>query len=69
MRRQAGQGQGQAKPCPVDPYIIIPDQCEYVDQQILKLQELPEDVPTGEMPRHVLLCMDRYGCHMYVLIA
>ncbi|GJP32124.1 hypothetical protein CLOM_g16656, partial [Closterium sp. NIES-68] len=32
---------------------------EYVDQQTLKLQENPEDVPTGEMPRSVLLAVDR----------
>eukprot|EP00501_MAST-03F_sp_TOSAG23-6_P002070 GSMAST32.ASY1.ANO1.2161.1 assembled CDS len=33
--------------------------CVYVDQQTLKLQEAPEVVPTGEMPRHVLLTVDR----------
>lgn len=31
-----------------------------VDQQVLKLQEIPEDVPVGEMPRHMLLTVDRY---------
>jgi len=45
--------------CPLDPYTIMPDKCKYIDQQTLKLQESPEVVPTGEMPRHVLLSCDR----------
>ena len=24
--------------CPLDPFVIVPDMCEYVDHQILKLQ-------------------------------
>ncbi|MCO5575327.1 hypothetical protein L7F22_029127 [Adiantum nelumboides] len=47
------------EPCPVDPWVIIPDKSKYVDQQTLKLQENPEDVPTGEMPRNMLLSADR----------
>ena len=31
----------------------------YVDQQQLKLQELPESVPPSEMPRQVRLTVDR----------
>ena len=50
----------QAKSCPLDPYHIKPDQSKYVDQQTLKLQEAPEDVPTGEMPRHLLMSAERY---------
>ena len=46
--------------CPLDPYVILPDKSRCVDQQSLKLQELPEMVPTGEMPRHVMLSADRY---------
>ncbi|EQC38222.1 hypothetical protein SDRG_04649 [Saprolegnia diclina VS20] len=46
--------------CAKDSYIIVPDKCEYVDQQTLKLQESPEVVPTGEMPRNLLLSCDRY---------
>ena len=45
--------------CPVDPYFIMPDKCRCVDFQILKLQEAPEDVPNGEMPRHMTLYCDR----------
>jgi DNA replication licensing factor MCM5 len=37
----------------------MPDSCTYVDQQTLKLQDFPEDVPTGEMPRNIILSMDR----------
>lgn len=46
--------------CPIDPYIIIADSSLYVDQQRLKLQENPEEVPTGEMPRSLTLACDRY---------
>ncbi|KAH7297734.1 hypothetical protein KP509_25G009500 [Ceratopteris richardii] len=47
------------EPCPVDPWVIVPDKSKYVDQQTLKLQENPEDVPTGELPRNMLLSVDR----------
>jgi DNA replication licensing factor MCM5 len=40
-------------------YDIVPELCVYVDQQRLKLQELPESVPPSEMPRHVLMTVDR----------
>ena len=43
----------------VDNMTIVPDKCTYVDQQTLKMQESPEAVPTGEMPRNVLLAVDR----------
>lgn len=36
------------------------DQCRYIDQQMLKLQENPEVVPTGEMPRNIRLHVERY---------
>ena len=45
--------------CPIDPYFIMPDKCRCVDFQILKLLEAPEDVPNGEMPRHMTLYCDR----------
>ena len=45
--------------CPVDSYFIVPDKCKCVDFQILKLQEAPEAVPHGEMPRHMQLYADR----------
>ena len=46
-------------PCPPQPFVIVADQCEYIDQQTLKMQEGPEVVPTGEMPRNILLSVDR----------
>ncbi len=46
--------------CGQNPYQILPDQSEFIDQQILKLQETPESVPTGELPRHIQLVVDRY---------
>jgi DNA replication licensing factor MCM5 len=45
--------------CPMDPYVIVPEKCEYIDQQTLKLQELPECVPTGEIPRTFTVVLDR----------
>ncbi|PON81283.1 DNA replication licensing factor Mcm [Trema orientale] len=52
---QAGE-----EPCPIDPWVVVPDKSKYVDQQTLKLQENPEDVPTGELPRNMLLSVDRH---------
>ncbi|KAF9923572.1 minichromosome maintenance protein 5 [Linnemannia zychae] len=45
--------------CGLDPYVVDHDKSQCVDQQILKLQESPDDVPVGELPRHVLLSADR----------
>ncbi|KAK0421101.1 hypothetical protein QR680_015060 [Steinernema hermaphroditum] len=50
----------QLQRCPIDPYHIMPDKCVCVDYQTLKLQENTEDVPHGEMPRHLQLYADRY---------
>eukprot|EP01083_Nonionella_stella_P073216 197797_1 len=47
------------KPCPVDPFEIVADKCSFLDIQKLKLQEAPEDIPTGEMPRHIWLFCER----------
>lgn len=44
----------------MDPYVIIHDKCTFVDQQTIKLQEAPDMVPVGELPRHVLLSADRF---------
>lgn len=46
--------------CPLDPYFIMPDKCTCVDFQVLKLQELNDSIPQGEMPRHLQLYADRY---------
>lgn len=44
----------------MDTYSVVTDLCEYIDQQSLKLQEAPELIPTGEMPRTFLLTCDRF---------
>lgn len=50
----------EGEKCPLDSNYIVADLCKYVNQQTLKLQECPEDVPTGEMPRHIVCMMERY---------
>lgn len=60
-REQAGRPN-----CPLDPYYIIPDKCQCVDFQVLKLQELPDGIPQGEIPRHLSLYCDRYLCDRIV---
>ncbi|KAK2195713.1 bifunctional P-loop containing nucleoside triphosphate hydrolase/MCM domain/MCM OB domain/Mini-chromosome maintenance protein/Nucleic acid-binding [Babesia duncani] len=45
-----------------NPYIVLTNECQFVDVQTLKMQELPEHVPTGDMPRHLRLNVTRYLC-------
>lgn len=45
--------------CPLDPFVVLPERSKYTDTQVLKLQENPEDVPVGEMPRNLMLAVDR----------
>jgi DNA replication licensing factor MCM5 len=45
--------------CPLDPYQIDHDQSTFINQQTLKLQEAPDLVPVGELPKHILLSADR----------
>ncbi|ODV65465.1 MCM-domain-containing protein [Hyphopichia burtonii NRRL Y-1933] len=52
--------------CPPDPYLIVHDKSTFVDQQVLKLQESPDMVPVGEMPRHIMLQADRYMTNQVV---
>jgi DNA replication licensing factor MCM5 len=52
---------GVLEKCPPNPFVVIDDLCEYVDEQSLKLQELPEHVPVGEMPRGIDLCVQNYN--------
>merc|ERR1719395_482996 len=51
---------GPMEKCPPNPFVIVDELCEYVDEQMLKLQELPDHVPVGEMPRHVELAVSQY---------
>lgn len=55
-----------ANKCPSDPYTIVHDKSSFVDQQVLKLQESPDNVPVGEMPRHIILQADRYMTNQVV---
>ena len=55
-RRCGGEDPQQ---CGTNPYAVVPDESHFVDRQTLKLQESPETVPTGEMPRSVLLAVER----------
>ncbi|KAH9911436.1 ATP dependent DNA helicase [Epithele typhae] len=52
--------ENQEKDCPLDPYLIIHSKSSFTDHQMLKLQEAPDMVPVGELPRHMLLSADRY---------
>ncbi|KAK4530857.1 hypothetical protein CCYA_CCYA06G1714 [Cyanidiococcus yangmingshanensis] len=45
--------------CPLDSYEVIPQESVFVDHQTVKLQELPESVPTGEVPRSLLMVLER----------
>jgi DNA replication licensing factor MCM5 len=49
----------QQEKCPMDPYFIVPEECEYKDYQTIKIQEAPELVPTGEMPRSMVVSCER----------
>jgi len=46
--------------CPMDPYFVVHERCQFIDQQVIKLQEAPDQVPVGELPRHILISADRY---------
>jgi MCM OB domain len=58
-RMDRPQPEGQKKDCPMDPYMIIHGKSTFFDSQTLKLQEAPDMVPVGELPRHMLLSVDR----------
>lgn len=45
--------------CSTDPFVILHEKCRFVDSQTVKLQEAPDMVPVGELPRHMLLSIDR----------
>ena len=53
---------GRAGDCGMDPYIVLADRASCVDQQTLKMQERPEDVPTGDLPRSMMCLVDRRLC-------
>ena len=51
---------GDKNSCPVDPFVIVHDKSKFVDSQVLKLQEAPDMVPVGDLPRHTILNADRW---------
>jgi DNA replication licensing factor MCM5 len=53
-------GQEIGNDCPMDPYFVVHERCQFIDQQVIKLQEAPDQVPVGELPRHILVSADRY---------
>ena len=52
---------GQLERCPNNPFVFVDDLCEYMDEQVIKLQELPEHVPVGEVPRSFDLYVHNYN--------
>ncbi|KAF6039489.1 MCM5 [Bugula neritina] len=62
LPRKCNTEQAGRPACPLDPYFIVPDKCRCVDFQVLKLQESPDSVPNGELPRHLTLYVDRELC-------
>lgn len=54
-----GTGKSQ---CGLDPYEVLADRAQCLDQQVIKLQERPEDVPTGDLPRSMMCLVDRKLC-------
>ena len=58
--RDRERGPEDGEPCPLDPYYVVHERSQFVDQQIIKLQEAPDQVPVGELPRHIVVSADRY---------
>ena len=72
-RKCEAEASASRDPCPLDPYILVPELCKCRDFQNVKMQESPDSIPTGktpkntsfiniflaEMPRHVGLYMER----------
>lgn len=66
LPRKCNTEQAGRPKCPLDPFFIMPDKCKCVDFQTLKLQELPDFVPQGEIPRHLQLFCERSLCERVV---
>lgn len=66
LPRKCNSDQSGQNKCPLDPYQIRADQNECIDFQIIKLQESTESVPHGEMPRHLMLYIERNLCERVV---
>lgn len=66
LPRKCNTEQAGRPKCPLDPFFILPDKCKCMDFQVLKLQELPDFIPQGEIPRHMTLFCDRSLCERVV---
>lgn len=60
--------------CPLDSYMVIAENCKFINIQTLRLQENPELIPTGEIPRSYVVTCDRYlvdkvpaGCRVKIV--
>lgn len=49
---------GRAQKCPKDSFVALPNS-DVIDTQSLKIQEFPDEVPTGEVARTYSLVADR----------
>ena len=49
----------QREKCPLDSYMTISEKSQFIDVQTLKIQEAPELIPIGEIPRSYMLYCDR----------
>ncbi len=47
----------QTPKCPHKNLAIVPEACRFIDFQIVRLQELPEDLPPGQLPHYVSVNM------------
>jgi DNA replication licensing factor MCM5 len=56
----ANAPKGNKERCPLDPYVILPDESKFINTQYMRLQENPEQIPTGEIPRSYTIITDRY---------
>jgi DNA replication licensing factor MCM5 len=45
--------------CPLDSYVPVTEKSRFIDFQVFKLQESPEMIPTGEIPRSYQIYCDR----------
>ena len=63
-----------AEKCPLDPFNVSVPECKFINIQTMRLQENPEQIPTGEIPRSYLVSCDRHlvdkvyaGCRVNII--
>ncbi|TBU01530.1 DNA replication licensing factor Mcm5 [Hamiltosporidium tvaerminnensis] len=44
--------------CSMDPFTIIPEKCQVLDTQYVKIQETFQDIPPNETPKHATLVLE-----------